>query len=207
MIIFSILRYCDPVEESINLGVNSTGVVTPTHCPAGYYCPLNTVSKHSHPCPTGTFSNTTNLETDGQCTPCTAGYYCGSVGLTQPTDMCDAGYVCVNGSDNATPTDGTTGYVCLPGYYCNRGSGQGTKCPLGTFSNTPGLHNVSSCEDCTPGMYCNVEGMFYSSLSLSHSYKHSIFAIKHLWAHTDTCTYSLLHNNTYCYLISYINRD
>jgi hypothetical protein len=79
-------------------------------------------------------------------------------GLTEPTAMCDAGYVCVSGSNSSSPVDGVTGFICLVGHYCPAGSGQGTKCPLGTFSNTQGLHNSSSCEKCTPGKYCNVEG-------------------------------------------------
>lgn len=78
--------------------------------------------------------------------------------MTEPTDLCDAGYVCVSGSNSSSPVDGVTGFICPVGHYCPAGSGQGTKCPLGTFSNTEGLHNSSSCEKCTPGKYCNVEG-------------------------------------------------
>lgn len=75
-----ICRYCDPVEAAISLGVNSSGVITPSDCPTGHYCPTNTTSKFSNPCPPGTFNNITNLEMESQCTPCSAGYYCASFG-------------------------------------------------------------------------------------------------------------------------------
>ena len=80
------------------------------------------------------------------------------LGLTEPTAMCDAGYVCVLSSNSSNPTDAVTGYECQPGYYCPLGSPQGTKCPRGTFSNRYGLENVTECRDCTPGMYCQTEG-------------------------------------------------
>ena len=79
-------------------------------------------------------------------------------GLTEPTDLCDAGFVCVSGAEVSTPIDGTTGYECPAGYYCPKGSDQGVKCPVGTFSNALGLENVTECEPCTPGMHCLLEG-------------------------------------------------
>ena len=88
-------------------------------------------------------------------------------GLLEPTDLCDAGYVCVAKADNSRPVDGVTGYECREGYYCPKGSDQGIKCPLGTFSNQVGLENVTECEDCTPGKYCQTEGMFIVFLSIS----------------------------------------
>lgn len=54
--------------------------------------------------------------------------------------------------------DGVTGYECLAGYYCPEGSGQGVKCPAGTYSNGTGLENVTECVDCPPGFYCDVDG-------------------------------------------------
>ena len=49
-------------------------------------------------------------------------------GLTEPTDLCDAGFVCVSGANNSRPTDAVTGYECPPGYYCPPGSDQETGC-------------------------------------------------------------------------------
>lgn len=81
-----------------------------------------------------------------------------AVGLTEPFDLCNAGYVCVLGASEPTPTDNTTGYECLPGYYCPVGSSQGVKCPLGTFSNISGLENITECTPCTGGYYCENTG-------------------------------------------------
>jgi hypothetical protein len=79
-LLFIPFRYCDPVEAAAFYGVPSHGVVSPSSCPAGYYCPANTSSAHESPCPAGTFSNETNMYAEKQCTPCTGGYYCGSLG-------------------------------------------------------------------------------------------------------------------------------
>ena len=81
------------------------------------------------------------------------------LGLTVYADECDAGYVCVSAANSSQPTDGVTGYECLPGYYCPKGSDQGIKCPIGTLSNEFGLENVTECQDCTPGSYCQTEGI------------------------------------------------
>ncbi|XP_070551430.1 uncharacterized protein [Ptychodera flava] len=151
--------YCDAVEAAVFYGVSSHGVVIPTDCVAGYYCPQATEGKHQYPCLEGHFSNVTNLERHDQCQPCPGGTYCDSQGLTEYADLCDAGYVCVSGSNTSRPTDGATGYECLPGYYCPKGSDQGIKCPQGRFSNETGLENVTECRQCTPGFYCQTEGL------------------------------------------------
>ncbi|XP_077985306.1 uncharacterized protein LOC144439946 [Glandiceps talaboti] len=151
--------YCDAVEAATLYGVPSHGVVIPVDCVAGYYCPSGTESEHQYPCLEGYYSNSTNLERHAQCQPCPGGTYCDGQGLVEYADFCDAGFVCVSAANNSRPTDGVTGYECLPGYYCPKGSDQGTKCPVGTFSNTTGLENVTECEQCTPGFYCQTEGL------------------------------------------------
>lgn len=77
--------------------INGSATATPTDgttgvlCPEGYYCPAGITTPT--PCPLGTFSNTSGLIEEPQCTACIGGYYCGSEGLSEPTDLCDAGYV------------------------------------------------------------------------------------------------------------------
>ncbi|EDO40914.1 predicted protein, partial [Nematostella vectensis] len=68
--------------------ISSTSVI----CPAGRYCPIQTEMPKL--CPRGTFSNNTGLWSDSQCTICTAGSYCGSQGLTEPSGLCRAGFYC-----------------------------------------------------------------------------------------------------------------
>ena len=52
-------------------------------CPAGAYCPEGTSEPKG--CPSGTFSNVSQLERADQCTPCSDGHYCEQSNLTQPT--------------------------------------------------------------------------------------------------------------------------
>ena len=79
-LVFFSFSYCDPVEAAASLGINGTGVVTPTDCPQGHYCPLSTPSSTSYPCPIGTFNNDTKLQASTSCLPCTAGFYCEAPG-------------------------------------------------------------------------------------------------------------------------------
>lgn len=67
-------RYCDPTE------VSPVGVVTPETCPRGYYCLLNTETKHEYPCPVGAYGNRTELESSAECNLCDGGYYCPTEG-------------------------------------------------------------------------------------------------------------------------------
>ena len=61
----------------------------------------------------------------GDCTDCTAGYYCAETGLTTPSGECSAGYICVLGAYSSTPTDYSTGRPCDPGKFCLNGSYEG----------------------------------------------------------------------------------
>ena len=47
-------------------------------CTEGNYCLEG--SDVPTPCPPGTFSNTTGLQAEAQCTNCTGGYYCPNYG-------------------------------------------------------------------------------------------------------------------------------
>ena len=78
---------CDPGFYCV-LGVNTprpsfnfTGIGGV--CPPGAYCPEET----SEPigCPSGTFSNVSQLKSDSECTPCSDGHYCEQSNLTAPT--------------------------------------------------------------------------------------------------------------------------
>ena len=76
--------YCDPASIL-------TGVIYPTQCTAGNYCPSGTKTEKQFPCPAGTYSNDTGLERSSQCTPCPPKRFCGSPGLTKPSGPCAAG--------------------------------------------------------------------------------------------------------------------
>ena len=169
--------YCDPFELSCMLDFNFTivcesqigndslyistrGVVTPTTCPAGSYCPLATQFATQFLCPPGTYSNVTGLTEEQQCSPCPPKMYCDSEGLSEPSGYCDAGYFCTMGANTSTPIDGVSGDICPKGYYCIEGSPvNGSPCPIGTFNNQTRLSIVTDCQDCTPGHYCPTAGL------------------------------------------------
>ena len=69
----------------------------------------------------------------GDCHSCTAGYYCGTTGLTSPTGQCAAGFYCSGGANVSAPQDGgLTGDICPQGRYC----------PVGSFF---GLYHTTHC--------------------------------------------------------------
>ena len=156
---------------------------TPTTCPAGSYCPAGTAYSNQFLCPNGTYSDTTGLQDVKNCTACTPGSYCGSPGLTAPTDVCEAGYFCGGGSSVKDPHDsGKSSYrvsyvgdtcvtalnttlndQCPPGHYCPAGSSAPVQCPPGTNSTSRGLGAESDCPLCTKGYYCPDGGTIYAT--------------------------------------------
>lgn len=154
--------YCDPNEARQNMsceGNGSCGVIAPSDCPAGYFCPNGTKWAKQYPCPVGTFGNVTKLMEEAQCTQCTKGYYCHKSGITVPTDQCHAGYYCVEGASVPTPNDTLTGAPCPPGSYCLQGSHKPQPCPIGTYGPTQKLQSLSGCMDCDGGKFCDFEGL------------------------------------------------
>lgn len=121
---------------------NKTGNV----CPKGRYCERGTYSPT--PCPEGTFSNSTENKNVSDCSPCLAGYYCGSQGLDGPTNECDGGYYCPPGQSSSRPTN----FECTPGHYCPPGSPIQLTCESGSYQDE---YKGSSCKECPEGYYCD----------------------------------------------------
>ncbi len=134
--------------------------ITPVDCPAGFVCGEGTGVVWQS-CPTGTFSVSTGLWNETQCTPCSAGSFCSVLNGTVVSGSCNAGYFCEEGSDTATPESGFKGTAgpCPAGSYCLANSGSPTPCPSGTYSNTTHLTQASDCIPCPPGMYCETPGL------------------------------------------------
>ena len=118
-------------------------------CPAGFYCPEGTGRPIS--CPLGTYSPDTGLANESECRSCLPGHYCGSINLTTPSGLCQAGYYCLGGSSTPTPLNGTHGDQCKVGHYCPEGSNQSLPCGPGTYSSQP---LAIQCDLCPPGRYC-----------------------------------------------------
>ncbi|XP_071958404.1 uncharacterized protein [Antedon mediterranea] len=115
---------------------------TPTHndghkgtggvCPVGSYCPKGTVIPFE--CEAGTY---TDSEGQSSCNSCLAGFYC-------PTNTSD-------------PLD----FPCPVGSYCPTGTTYPYEypCPEGSYNGLEEQQNISSCDLCPPGMYCQGEGL------------------------------------------------
>ncbi|EDV28435.1 uncharacterized protein TRIADDRAFT_51343 [Trichoplax adhaerens] len=129
--------YCDA-------GSNSS---TANICPKGYYCPLATVNPI--PCPVGYFSNVEGLKHSGECTVCTAGMYCATLGATEPTGYCDPGYYCPPNTPNSNSQPAA--YKCPAANYCPANSSQPIMCKPGTYTN---VSQASVCTNCPSGYYC-----------------------------------------------------
>lgn len=56
------------------------------------------------------------------------------------------------------------------GYYCVNGSGDPTKCPVGTFSNRTLVEAKEDCLKCPGGWYCEIEGLITPTGLCSEGY-------------------------------------
>lgn len=135
-------------------------------CPEGHYCLAN--SALPTPCPIGTFRTTKSGTSLGDCSPCTAGYYCPFVGMYfDPAEIgtyCPPGYYCLAGQfqpyENVQPAGkydeaindivgasaaATTN--CEAGWLCSEGtntlSNPRTECPAGHYC-------LAGAEEATP---------------------------------------------------------
>ena len=74
--------YCKTgVDTSRPNGITSKG--NGGICTAGNFCPEGTDNPVG--CPRGTFSSSTGLKAQAECTDCTAGHYCNETGLESPS--------------------------------------------------------------------------------------------------------------------------
>ena len=79
----------------------------------------------------GKYSSAVGATNSSTCMDCTVGNYCANQGTIIPA-ICPSGYFC--------PV-GTSDYSLKP-------------CPVGSYSNTPGLSLSSQCNTCSRGHYC-----------------------------------------------------
>lgn len=70
-------------------------------------------------------------------------------------DQCPAGYYCVQNTTDAYS------FPCPVGHYCPAGTKYSTEypCLAGTYNPLTTQQSVASCLLCTPGMYCENQGI------------------------------------------------
>ena len=138
--------FCDSAAEKEEL------------CDVGSFCPAETGSPI--PCPPGTYGTDSGI-----CSACPEGKYCeyptddtvSTIGLTDPSGDCAAGYECISGSITPTPMDGVMGQLCPQGYFCPNGLKE--PCPIGSYGHKTGLKSPDECSECPDGFDCTSEGI------------------------------------------------
>ncbi|CAM9865459.1 unnamed protein product, partial [Choristocarpus tenellus] len=174
-------KYCplgtsDPVQCRAGTYMNHTGASECYLCPEGYYCDgtrptsFEECSQGNYcpegtdvsvpKCPAGMFSPSNSLLLLSQCTNCTAGSYCPTLGLTRPNGTCSEGYYCPSGSqDSHGKTSFASEHACPLGRYCVAGTGSPSLCPIGTYNPSEGVTAEEDCVSCSSGNYCQTMGL------------------------------------------------
>ncbi|XP_019743138.1 zonadhesin [Hippocampus comes] len=112
--------HCETLRLSSTRG-SSSGLSSPLPCPVGFFCPRESPDGRPVPCPKGTYGPSQGLTSEGECLACPAGLFCGSEGLAEPSGWCLDGFLCLIGAMLPNPTDNTTGSLCPPGGFCQKG--------------------------------------------------------------------------------------
>jgi len=153
----------------------SSNPIIPRICAAGFYCPANSTmmlecvapyfcpegSPSPSSCPKGMYNVSTNDRTsqEANCAFCPAGTY--SIDPDNPVcEPCTPGYVCLQGTNTATPTNVTRdkGYMCGPGQFCPEGSTDVQYCQPGTYNPSWGGGTAAACLPCLNNSFSAVEG-------------------------------------------------
>eukprot|EP01022_Parablepharisma_sp_SALTPOND_P009167 TRINITY_DN1381_c0_g1_i1.p1 TRINITY_DN1381_c0_g1~~TRINITY_DN1381_c0_g1_i1.p1 ORF type:complete len:3672 (+),score=433.12 TRINITY_DN1381_c0_g1_i1:8055-19070(+) len=131
-------------------------------CTVGHYCPTGTINPLY--CNAGTFRVAEEAGPITDCTPCTTGKYCETIGLTSESGDCSPGFYCTAGAFHPKPayTSNEVGAIfgpCPPGKYCPGGATPPQDCGIGKYSPASMNSQASDCHPCIPGKYCDAEVM------------------------------------------------
>lgn len=116
------------------------------YCPTGSFVPAPVTCSSGFHCPVGSHKPK----------PCTSGFYTNATGQSV-CDICPGGFYCVPlmWRENILVNESIGYKKCPRGYYCPQQTGSNWKpCPVGTFSNQSGLHEVAQCIACPGGQFC-----------------------------------------------------
>jgi len=123
-----------------------------TACAQGHYCAAGTAEANDElqRCPSGTFTDATNLTIAGECSECPAGYACPAGSTSATASSCAVGHYCPAG------TFASTDYTCPGGTYSAKtrlqAAAECTECPRGKYCS--GLGESTFTATCTAGYYC-----------------------------------------------------
>ena len=119
-------------------------------CPAGHSCPG---SSDKILCSENGYQDE---EGQASCKTCPEGYYVSDDKTA--CNVCLAGHYCTG---NGTKTQ------CPKGAYSSQGAVECIKCPVGTYSDTPGATDLTTCKNCSTGTYSDSQGADSCSLCSS----------------------------------------
>lgn len=150
-------------------GLCPSGQLCPTRattqtmpCKLGHFCPEG--SSVPLACPAGSYSNSTSLASEAECSRCTVGHRC-QTGSTEPTPCSPGTYSDEEGATDCTPCEAgsfqpgqsaASCEVCRSGFYCVEGSSAPLPCPAGSRTN-PDFDVMTSendCAECDAGTFC-----------------------------------------------------
>ena len=151
--------FCPTAGYSGVFCVDDTPSCTTCLCPAGYACPYESLTTPTI-CSPGSYQPDCG---EAVCISCDANYYCDSSGLTAPVGLCQAGFMCPQGTASPKPCD-TGSYnalegqsactACPVGYYCaSQSMTAPTICNSGYICNEIGMSMQTACPE---GYYCPV---------------------------------------------------
>ncbi|MDR2685676.1 MAG: hypothetical protein LBB23_02780 [Rickettsiales bacterium] len=110
------------------------------NCGAGNFCPAG--SSAPWMCPEGTWTSSTTLKSESECTACSAGKWSTEGRTSACSDDCEAGRFCPG--DKTNPT-------CPVGKYCVSGSSAPTNCGQEKFRSALGGTSSTDCSNCPAG--------------------------------------------------------
>ena len=97
-------------------------------CPAGSWCPTNSVSGIQFLCPGGTYGDKPGNSTPACNGNCKEGCVCKAGSITVCPAKCPAGFFCVTGTGGEVKP-----VLCPEGFYCLEGSSAPTACEAGKY--------------------------------------------------------------------------
>ncbi|OAF72051.1 hypothetical protein A3Q56_00182 [Intoshia linei] len=174
-------KYCDGIANSQSVKI----------CKAGYFCPENSImaSLVGNVCPIGYYCP----EGSSVQIICASGTYQPQVGQSSCIP-CPTSNFCDNSGGAITLSDAT---LCPKGHICREGTSSSTQypCQIGTYKSAVGSLDISQCEPCPGGFYCDTTGIVTPTKKCSAGTAIIIFRYYCiLGAKTATPTQSLLAN-------------
>ncbi|PFH35772.1 hypothetical protein BESB_054230 [Besnoitia besnoiti] len=143
----------EPYPQFLTDGIDGATIAQKDRCQHGK-CPARPAHHGAAQRPSGQLAlgrlTKPGLQKSEDCEKCPAGKYCGSLGASQATGDCKAGFFCEGGAATAAPQ----GSLCPMNAFCPGGTQSPGSCDDGFYIPWRGAEAKSSCVQCPAGKYC-----------------------------------------------------